>query len=283
MAHVAQYKKDVVAKLVKLIQEYPIIGALNMENLPAPALQNMRSKLRDKALITMTKSRLMKIAFEEADKQKQGVKDLIGQLKGMPALLFSKENPFTIYKIIKQSKSPSFAKPCQIAPRDIIVKAGATPFLPGPIIGELGALGIKTGVEAGKVAIKEDKIVVKEGEEITVNAASILTRLDIKPMELGLDVTAIYENGVIYGRKVLDIDEEKFLQDLTVAAAYSRNLAMEITYSCRETITDLIMKAHVQSKSLGLEANIISPGTINDLLAKAQNQAGGLKQTANIN
>ena len=41
-----------------------------MENLPTPQLQNMRIKLKDKIKLIMTKKRLMKIAFAEADKEK---------------------------------------------------------------------------------------------------------------------------------------------------------------------------------------------------------------------
>jgi large subunit ribosomal protein L10 len=282
MAHVSQYKKDVVEKLVKLITESKIIGSVNLEDLPASALQKMRSKLRGKAEIFMTKRRLMKVAFEQAEGKKKGVVALLEHLKGMPALLFTQENPFAIYKIIKQSKSPAAAKAGQTAPKDIEVKAGPTPFLPGPIIGELGSLGIKSGVENGKVAIKEDKIVVKEGEVINANAAGILSRLGIEPMELGLDITAVFEDGVIYGRKVLDIDQESFMSDFTKAAGCARNLAMEIAYPAKEIVTELIAKAHLESKALGKEAAILVSGVINDLLAKAQAQAGGLKQTAKI-
>ena len=59
--HISDYKKKVVDEFVKLLKEYPIIGAINMENLPAPQLQNMRSQLRDTVVMRMTKRRLIKI------------------------------------------------------------------------------------------------------------------------------------------------------------------------------------------------------------------------------
>jgi large subunit ribosomal protein L10 len=282
MAHVSQEKKDIVAKLVKLITEYPIIGAVNMENLPAPALQKMKASLRDQAFIWMAKRRLMKVAFAEAEKTKKDISKLVDYLRGMPALIFTKENPFKIYKKIKQSKSPAPAKPGQIAPKDIEVKAGPTPFMPGPIIGELGQIGIKTGVENGKVAIKEDAVVVKEGEEIKANVAGLLTRLGIEPMELGLDITAFFEDGVIYDRKVLDIDEDKFLSDLTQAAAYANNLAVEIAFPTKDTTDLLIGKAFREAKTLGIECNVLDPEIIEELIARGEAQAIGIKTTANI-
>lgn len=282
MVHVSKYKKDVVANLVKLIIEYPIIGALNMESLPAPALQKIKAQLREKAILTMTKRRLMKVAFEEAEKTKPGILAIVEHLKGMPALMFTKENPFTIYNTIKKSKSPAPAKAGQTAPKDIEVKAGVTPFLPGPVIGELGAFGIKTGVEGGKVAIKEDKVVVKEGEEISIALAGILSRLGIEPMEVGLDITAVYEEGVIYGRSVLDIDEDKFLANLGQAATWARNLAIDIAYLTKDTIELLLIKAYKNTKALALEANILADGVKEDILAKAERQMQSLKSIANV-
>jgi len=281
MAHVAEYKKKVVTNLTKLLVDYPIIGALNMENLPAGALQKMRASLRGKAEILMTKRRLMRVAFEEAEKQKKGVLQLYDKLRGMPALLFTKDNPFTIYKTLKKSKSQAPAKAGNIAPMDISVQAGPTPFLPGPIIGELGQFGIKTGVENGKVAIKADKVVVKEGEEINAKLAGLLTRLGIQPMEIGLDLTAVYEEGIIYDRKILDVDEDEFLASITSAAVYARNLAFDIAFPVKEFMPDMIGKAFREAKAIGIECNILEKEIIPDLLAKANAQCASLKKMVN--
>ena len=64
-AHVSEEKKEIVNRLVDLMIKYPVIAALNMENMPAPQLQKMRAELRDKVEMTMTKRRLMKIALEK--------------------------------------------------------------------------------------------------------------------------------------------------------------------------------------------------------------------------
>ncbi|MDO8480828.1 MAG: 50S ribosomal protein L10 [Nanoarchaeota archaeon] len=278
----ASYKKEQVAKVAKLLSDYPIVGILNMENLPASALQQMRGKLRGKAEMFMTKRRLIKLALQEAEKSKKNLLQLDARLVGMPALLLTKENPFSIYKIIKKAKSPAYAKGGQIAPHDIIVKAGPTPFAPGPVIGELGKLGIKAGVDAGKIAIKEDKVIVKEGKPISAEVASQLMRLDIKPMEIGLDITAIYEAGTVYDKKVLDIDEDQFKANLAQAAVWARNLAFEAAYPVKEFMPDMIGKLHREAKAVGTEANILVAGVMPELLAKAQRQMMGVKETANI-
>ena len=282
MAHVAQYKKDVVKKLTDLMSKYPIVGLVDLENLPAPPLQKMKSQLRGKVEIFMTKKRLIRLALEKAKETKPGLEKLEEYFRGMPALIFTNDNPFSLFKTLKKSKSPAPIKAGQTAPKEIVIKSGPTGFAPGPIISELGSVGIKCGVVDGKVAIKEDSVVAKEGDKVDQNLAGILTRLGIEPMEVGLNIVAVFEDKVIYDQKTLDIDEEKFNQDLSKAASWAFNLAFEAAYPTKDTINLLLGKAFQDSKAIGLEANIIDQGIIDDLLGKAERSMQSLKSTANI-
>ncbi|MEK6983178.1 MAG: 50S ribosomal protein L10 [Nanoarchaeota archaeon] len=282
MAHVADYKKKIVGNLVNWISDYPIIGIVNMENLPAPQLQAMRAQLRGRFLITMTKRRLIALAFEQAKVDKKGIEELESHLGGMPALIFTKENPFRLSKTLQKSKSPAPAKAGQTAPKDIIVNKGLTSFAPGPIIGELALAGIKAGVEGGKVAIKEDTIVLKSGEKISPKVAEILTRLGIQPMEVGLDLVAVYENGLVYTKDILSIDESDYKNRLTDASRWAFNLAYYISYATKETIKALIGKAYNDAKSLGVAQRIFDAGIIEILISNAEQQMLSLKTAANI-
>lgn len=275
--HISQAKKKQVAKVAEMIKNNPIIGIVNMESLPAKQLQNMKGQLRGKVELFMTKRRLISIALKQA-KGKEGLDKLNDMMRGMPAILATKENPFSLYKIIKKNKSSAPAKGGQTATKDILVPAGVTPFAPGPIIGELGAFGIKAGIDGGKVAIKEDKIVCKEGEVISAELAGILTRLDINPMEVGLDVLGVYEDGTIYSKSVLDIDEEQFLSDLATAGAQALALAMETGIPTADSTRALIEKAARMSKALARETDMLTSETVGDVLAKAQAQANALKK-----
>ncbi len=214
MRKAIQVKQKIVDNFVKLMNEFPIVGAVDMESLPAPQLQVMKGQLRDTVTIMMAKKRVIFKALDEAEKTNKGISKLKEKLKGMPALLFTKENPFTLFKKLQKSKSSAPAKGGQTAPKDIIVKEGPTSFAPGPIISELGAIGIKSGITDGKVAVKEDSTVVKEGEVISAQVAGILTRLGIEPMEIGLNVNAVYEDGIIFDKKTLTIDETEYIHSI---------------------------------------------------------------------
>ncbi|MBR9690807.1 50S ribosomal protein L10 [Candidatus Woesearchaeota archaeon] len=275
-AKVNQAKKQIVNDFAKLAQEYPIVGAVNMEGMPTPQLQTMRTQLRkDEVVLKMTKKRLLKLALEKADKK--GLEKIIPYLKGQPALIFTKENPFKLFKNLEKNKSSAPAKAGQIAPKDIVVEAGPTPFAPGPVIGELGAIGIKAGIDAGKVAIKEEAIVVKEGEEIPANVAAILQRLGIEPMEIGLDLTATIEDGEIFTKETLNINEDEYINNILNGHRWSFNLAMEAGIYNDLTTEVLITKAEFEATILSVSQNILADKTIPSILAKAESQMQSLK------
>ena len=276
-------KSEVIKEFEDLIAEYPIIGAVNMISLPTKTVQKMRAQLRKKGVVLkMTKRRLINIAINNCKEKKKGIENLLPELKGMPALIFTKENPFALYKFLSKNKSSAPAKAGQIAPNDIIVKAGPTGFSPGPIIGELGAVGIKAGVDGGKIAIKADSVVAKEGDKITVQLAAILTRLGIEPMEIGLNMTAVYEDGNVYDSKILAIDEDEYMNNITTAATWALNLAVEAAILTPDTTELLLQKCFKDSKAVAMEGNIMADAVAEELLAKAERQMLALKAEAKI-
>jgi large subunit ribosomal protein L10 len=271
MAHVAESKKKTVSEFAKLIDSYPVIGIVNMTNLASKQVQGMRTKLRAKStVLKMTKRRLMKIAFKEA--KKDNVTELEKHLTGMPAMVFTKENPFKLYSELQKTKTKAPAKAGQKAPRDIEVKAGPTPFAPGPVIGQLGKFGMKTGIEGGKIVIKQDSIVAHKGDTINAELAGILVRLGIEPMEIGLDLVAVYEKGVIYTSDVLYVDEKAYADKICTAYTESLNLAVYAAYPSPDTIKTIIGKAFKDAKALSISESILTKETTPDIIQKAYRQ-----------
>ncbi len=273
---VAKWKVEEVEKLSKMISEYPVVGIVNMENIPAKQLQKMREVLRGEVVIRMSRKRLMKLALEKAKVEK-----LAEYLKGQPAFVFSKMNPFKLYKILEKNKTSAPAKPNAIAPKDIIVPKGETPLSPGPMLAELQKFGIPTAIQKNKIIIKEDKLVVREGERISPELASLLTRLGIEPMEIGLNLLAVYEGGVIYSPDVLAIDENMLIAQLKEAYLNAVNLSVNTGYITKETAPLLIAKAYSEAKAVAIEAGVYEPEVIKDIIAKAHLQMLALKSTIN--
>lgn len=275
-------KKESVKEFATLMKKYSVVAVADLEAMPTAQLTAMRKKLRNSVLIKMTKKPVMMLAMEKLKEEKPNIEKLKEHIKGSPALLFTNENPFKLFKILEKSKSKAAAKPGQKAPRDIIIPKGPTSFTPGPIISELASAGIKAGVEQGKIAIKEDKIIAKEGQVIDNKIATLLAKFNIMPMEIGLNVNAVYENGIIYTKDVLSIDENEFKNKISQASQSAFNLAIEISYPCAETINMLIQKAFANSRALSIEAGILTKDTANELLSRAEAQVIALKNKAGL-
>jgi large subunit ribosomal protein L10 len=278
---VSEKKKKLVQKLTELVQAYPVIALVNMHNLPAKQLQNMRGQLlRKGVIIFMARKKLLQLALK--DSQKPNIEQLIQKIKGMPALLLAKDNPFILCSILQKNKSPAPAKLNQIVPKDIVVPAGPTNFAPGPIISELAGVGIKTKVEEGKLVIVQDATVAKEGDTVSQKLAELLKRLDVQPMEIGLDLVAAWEKDLVFDAKQLYIDEEEYFNNVISAFQEAFNLSVEITYPTKDNIGLLLQKAFQESKGLALEQDILTDLTTEEILAKSEKQALSLKETANI-
>ena len=271
-AHVAQWKKDKVTELVELLQNYSVIGVADMTNMPSPQLQKLRNNLKN-VQILMTKARLIKIAIDRLKGKVKGIEELELTMKGMPALLLTNENPFKLAKTLNKSKSSAPAKPGQTAPNDILISAGPTPFAPGPVIGELGALGIKATIQDGKVTIKEDKIVVKEEDVISGPVAAMITRLGIEPMEIGINLLATLEKGIIFTKSVLSVDDAAYMNNLKLAASQAFNLAFNIGYPTKENIVLLLQKAARDAEALAESQDILTSGTVTKMITKAEREA----------
>src|SRR3989344_6337599 len=146
------------------------------------------------------------------------------------------------------------------------------------MISELGALGIKTSVEGGKIAIKSEKLLVKAGAEINAKNAELMSKLKMEPMEIGLNIILTYENGEILERAVLDIDIAEYEDNISLAAMESLNLAVFIGYAVDETIDLLVRKAVLEGKALAKEANISTSENIIENIGEAELQVQSIKK-----
>jgi large subunit ribosomal protein L10 len=272
MAHVATWKKDMVSELVQDMREYPVVAVVDMEGIPGQQIQAMRAGLRNHAKVKMTKDKLMFLALDEMAKEKPGIEKLKEAVHGQCAIVTTDIDSFKLFKKLESTKTAAPAKEGQLAPYDIVVHKGPTPFGPGPIIGELQKIGIPAAVEAGKIAVRKDTTLVKEGEPISGPIAAMLPKLEILPMVVGMDLRAAYEDGVIYKRDVLDIPEDYYSNMFATAAHDALAFGVSIAFPTKDTIVPLIAKAYRESIGLSLEAAIPTKENIDKLLAKADAQ-----------
>jgi large subunit ribosomal protein L10 len=100
----------------------------------------------------------------------------------------------------------------------------------------------------------------------------MLSKLEIYPLIVGLDLRAAYDDGTIYEPELLAVDESKYFSDIIRAAQNAFNLSVNTAYPTGATIGTLLAKAYAESKNLGVNAVILEPGVMDSLLAKAHVQ-----------
>ncbi len=270
LKQISEYKIKKVEEIKDILTNYPVIGFAHISQIGSKMLQEIRKNLRGKIGIKIVKNNLLKIALDEV--QRENVSKLKDYLEGSTALVYTKENPFKLKLEIEKNRSMAPAKSGTIAPIDILIEKGDTGFSPGPVITELNEVGLKTRIKGGTVWIQEDAIVVKKGEVISPMLAIVLSRLDIRPIELGLDLYTAYD-GEIYTKEDLNIDFEGIVNNISTAIRCGHNLAVQIGYATPDTIIPIIQKAYSQASSLVIQAGIIIKDFINEILAIANVKA----------
>ena len=277
VAHVAKWKVGEVEELTNLLTSKPIIGIIEVGGIPAPQMQQMRRNLHGTASIRSAKNSLIFRSLEDAEKKVKGIVSLKEKITGQTAIIATDMNPFKLFNQIKATRTMAPAKGGEIATHDIEVKAGDTPFQPGPIVGELQKAGIPSAIQEGKVVIKTDKVVVPAGEKIPKYVAQMLTRLEIFPVEIGMTLHAVFEDGNVISPDILDIDIDEFIGNMKLASTNAFNLAVESAWITKQTITPLLMKAHNDAFILATEKNILTKDTVGQLIAKAHANMLALK------
>ena len=244
---VPERKLKAVTELENLIKNNKTFMICSIKNLPGKQFESIKKKLRDKVKIKVVKKNIILRAIDNSGIEIKKIKE---HIKEDSALIFSKLELFELSGNLSDNTAPVNAKIGQVATEDITVEAGATDLAPGPAISELSSLGLKIAIEDGKISIKERKIIVKKGEAVNEAAASIMSKLDIKPFKIGFEPAAAYdseEKKVYIGIK---INKEKNLEELKHAFSRSLAFAVKIAYPCKETIRYLLGKAAAQEKAL---------------------------------
>lgn len=270
----SEKKISTIDKIARLTNEYPVIVVTQLSKVRSAQLMAVRKVLRGNAEIVVVKNKLAKLALKKA-----GIKnadELIGQLTGQNALMFSRMDPFKLYLLLEKNRVSLAARAGDIAPNDIVVPAGNTGQPAGPVLSEFREAGIQTKIESGSIWVIKDSIAAKTGTEISPKLASLLSKLGIKPIRAGLSIALAYENGLIYGADAVAIDLEKYRNDLLSGFASSRALAVYIGYLTKDTAPEIIAKAYREALALAVEVGEITTESAPAILGKAEAEANAL-------
>jgi large subunit ribosomal protein L10 len=272
-SHTKKWKHSEVTRLEQLAKQYPVIGVADLSGFPANLHGSLKVKLAGKAVVTVSKRKVIQRALKNAGVDAK----LTDGLKGSTAVLFSKINPFELYALVKQSSGKVAAKEGQLAPEDLIIPAGDTGLPPGPALSDLKGAGLNVRVQGSTIAVVEDKIVTKKGQPITAPVVNVLGKFGIKPIKLRLHLASVVEGDQLYLASTLDIDEEAVFAQFVKAEQQSFNLAVNAIILNDKSTPIIVTKAFREAKQVALDGNILTEQTVGEILSKAARTAAEIK------
>ncbi len=266
-----------IDRIKKLAEEYPVILFADFARVPANAFHELRKELAHKTKLIVVKKRLVPIAFKDLDRP--GLEKLLDHIPNSLVIIFSKESPTNISKRLVENKINVFVKANDIAQKDIVIPEGPTDLMPGPILTDLRALGVKTKIRGSKVWIDAEKVLVEAGERIDATIADVLHKLGIKAMEVYIRPSAALDaDGILYLPDVLSMTPDRVEQMMRDGFQNAFKLAVELGEIDRMTVNVLIRRAYTKALSLALETGWISPETLPELFKRAYIQAKLLQE-----
>jgi len=274
-------KQELYQQMLELPKSYNVIALSKVNKVRATQLMKIRKKFHKEIIIKVIKNRVTQRAFEKIS-DLQGIDKLSSQLEGQCALMFTNISPFKLNLIFDQNKVFLPAKGGDITKTEIMIPSGDTGITPGPVLSEFKEANVPTKIDQGTIWVSRDTIVAKPGDVISTKLASLLSKLNIKPIEAGIVVNYAIADKLVFAEDDLRIDINEIKNELSRSYNESISLAVESSYFTRESMGYLLSKASRQAQSLALESNYLSKDTAWQIISteemKAQNLVNKLKQ-----
>jgi large subunit ribosomal protein L10 len=274
-------KQELYQQMLELPKSYNVIALSKVNKVRATQLMKIRKKFHKEIIIKVIKNRVTQRAFEKIS-DLQGIDKLSCQLEGQCALMFTNISPFKLNLIFDQNRVFLPAKGGDITKTEIMIPSGDTGITPGPVLSEFKEANVPTKIDQGTIWVGRDTIVAKPGDVISTKLASLLSKLNIKPIEAGIVVNYAIADKLVFAENDLRIDINEIKNELSRSYNESISLAVESSYFTRESMGYLLSKASRQAQSLALESNYLSKDTAWQIISteemKAQNLVNKLKQ-----
>lgn len=201
----AQDKVEFRAKLLGLMQNYPIIFTVGADNIATVQTQEVRKEIRGRGEVLFGKNTVIRKLIRDHVGENPHWAALLPYVRGNIALVFTKSQYMLDVKdVLEKSKVPAAAKPGMIANSDVFLPKGPTGLEPTKTA-FLQALNIATKINKGQVEILNDVHLIANGDKVGTSQASLCTMLGIKPFSYKFEFGVVYDDGVTYKADALNV------------------------------------------------------------------------------
>ena len=265
-------------QLQELPKKYKVLALIKMNKVRSTQILPLRKVLKDDVEFVSIKDKVAQKALEGLDVP--GIKEMAGELTGQCMFMFTNMSPFKLNVLLAKNKVMMAARGGDIASMDVVVTAKNTGIAPGPMLTEFKEAGIPTKIDQGTIWIQKDTTPVKKGEAINEKLASILGKLDIKPIEAGISLYTALEDGLKYSANDLEVDVDSVRSEFAQAYMEAISLSIEAAYVTPDNILQILSKAAQSARSVSVESGFMTDETKEQILQKADSQAKSLADSA---
>ncbi|MHA1684537.1 MAG: 50S ribosomal protein L10 [Promethearchaeota archaeon] len=272
---ISKAKLKAVDDIVELCEKNSVIGFVKMAKIGAKQITDLRAKLRGIATLKMAKKTVIQRAFKKIKGKKglEGILEYYNDQIGPSALIFSNQKALKLRAMLNESKTKTRAKSGDVVEVDVTVPAGNTNIPPGPVISELGSVGLPTRIQDGTIWIQKDTVVLKAGDTVDFKMAMVLARLGVEPIDIVLDLYVAFDNGELLDKSILAIDLDEYKDKLLSAYSSAMKLSVEAGIITPENVELVLVRAFTRARALALELPLLIPSLMREYLLKAQSQA----------
>jgi len=204
-------------RLNKLLDTYSKVYFVLVDNVTSQQMHDVRRGLRGRGEVLMGKNTLQKkvitnrAAAEGASTTDKTIAEKFVKenlIQGNCGLIFTNDSVDVITDIIAKHRIQAPARVGAISPVEVTIPAGNTGLEP-TMTSFFQALNIATKIQKGTVEIVADKKVLSVGDKVDNSTAALLTKLKINPFYYGLQLKAVWDDGVVFATEDLDFTESK--------------------------------------------------------------------------
>jgi large subunit ribosomal protein L10 len=264
-------KAQMYQQLLEIPKKYRTVAVIKMNKVRSSQILPLRKTLKGEVEFVSIKDKVAQLAFNQLDIP--GIKEMTEDLEGQCMLLFTNMSPFKLNVLLAKNKIMMAARGGDVASIDIVVPAKNTGIAPGPMLTEFKEAGIPTKIDQGTIWISKDSTPVAKGGVINEKLASLLGKLDIKPVEAGIALYSAIEEGFKYAEDEMVIDVEKVRNQFAQAHQEAVSLSIEAAYVTADNISQILAKASQYARSLSVESGFMTDETKEQILQKADAQA----------
>jgi len=205
---------------------------VSLDHVTSKQIQDIRMALRGRGVVQMGKNTFIKKALLVGSEKHPdaGLLNLRDEVEGNSGFVFATNCTIDdIREVLGKFRNPAAAKAGDVSMVDMSLPAGPTGMDPSQT-SFFQALNIGTKIVKGQIELVSEFPILKKGERVSPSAAILLTKLDIRPFEYGMEVMKVFQDGACFAAAVLDMKQDiliqKFVAGIANMAAFSREIGV---------------------------------------------------------